>query len=113
MSAGDLHSAHVDSPVYRQLAAVDTVVAALPNGARTMRDDVADDLIELIETHVRRGTAIAELRLDMLTRDDWADAEGREITGWRKRREWRHPDSHGLVGAVDFETDDDIFGRTR
>lgn len=108
MSAHDLHSRHVDT-----LRAVDAVVAVLPTGARTMRDDLADDMIELIETFVRRGTAVGELRLDMLARDDWADADGREINAWRKRREYRSPDGGGLVGAVDFETDDDIFGRTR
>lgn len=111
MSARDAHSVHVD--LVRASSAVDAVVAVLPTGARTMRDDVADDMIEMIETHVRRGQAIPELRLDMLSRDDWADADGREITAWRKRREHRHPDTGALVGAVDFETDDDIWGRTR
>lgn len=112
MSAHDLHSRHVDSHV-RVLEAVDAVVAVLPTGARTMRDDIADDLIELIETHVRRGQAIPELRLDMLSRDDWADGDGREITAWKKRREYRHPDTGALVGAVDLETDESIWGSQR
>lgn len=111
MSA-DLHSVHADR-VGHSLEAVDAVVAVLPTGARTMRDDLADDMIELIERFVRRGNAVGELRLDMLDRDDWANADGREITAWKKRREWRHPDSGALVGAVDVETDDDIWGRTR
>lgn len=100
------HSVHVDllADASHAVRAVDTIISLLPK-LPTVREDTADDLVEIIQEFVRDGRAVVEVRVQALTRAEWEEIDGRHITGWKKRVEYRTPDGT-LVAAVDYETDD-------
>ena len=103
----DSYSVHADLVESREVRAVDTIISLLPKLPRfpTVREDTADDLVEIIQEFVRDGRAVVEVRVQALTRSEWDEIDGRHITGWKKRVEYRTPDGT-LVAAVDYETDD-------
>ncbi len=99
-------SVHADSPLLAAAADVDRLTSVLPDGAPTYREETAEHLADHIHQYLRDSNAIITLRIDGLTRQEWDDADGRLLTGWRKRREHRHPDSRQLIAVVEYDTDE-------
>jgi hypothetical protein len=102
--SGGRHSVHVD-----RVDAVTATIHALEQ-PQPIRHEASDLLVDLIHEHLRDSTCVVSLRVEGLTRDEWEQADGRQINGWKKRREIRSA-TGALIAAVDLETDEDFWGR--
>lgn len=107
----ELHSVRVDR-VGQALASVDAVIGVLPSGESrpSFREDASVEVMEAVHEHLRDGAQVVEVRVEGLTRAEWELKEGRQVTGWSKRQEFR-AHGGGLVAALIFETDEGWDGR--
>lgn len=95
----DLHSVHVDN-----IEPVGAVLHVLAQ-PQPLRREITDELVEMIHEYFRDGCCTITVRIEGLSREQLAREDGKEINGWKKRKEYRSV-TRALVAAVDFETED-------
>ena len=94
-----------------QMAAVDKVIGLLPDydAALTVRENAALDIIGDVQQLLRDGTAVVTVRFE-ISREQWEQAPGRQVTGWCKRVEHRQPVGR-VVAVVEYEATEGLAAR--